>query len=295
MNNQQSLGGAHGFLPLKGRNVGIASLSHGKREAGVAERKASLTPAGEGVTSSVRSKGFTLAEVLITLGIIGIVAAMTMPTLIENHRKKETAVKLKKAYSILSQAFQRSIADNGDPINWEFKHANDAAGNSQECGDKYIAPYLNVVKKCGVSEAGDCKTVITPLGAHYAETVVTNFASRIYAKYFLTDGTLIIVAPNVYTNDNGFISQAIRIYVDINGSKKPNMWGKDFFYFSYVRTDDPSLSDVNGKFLPNGSRYTEYELLTRDDDNSCNKDKAGWNCAALIMKQNWEITNDYPW
>ena len=73
------------------------------------------------------------------------------------------------------------------------------------------------------------------------------------------------------------------------------MWGKDFFYFSYVRTDDPSLSDVNGKFLPNGSRYTEYELLTRDDDNSCNKDKAGWNCAALIMKQNWEITNDYPW
>ena len=98
MNNQQSLGGgAHGFLPLKGRNVGIASLSHGKREAGVAERKASLTPAGEGVTSSVRSKGFTLAEVLITLGIIGIVAAMTMPTLIENHRKKRNCRKAKKS------------------------------------------------------------------------------------------------------------------------------------------------------------------------------------------------------
>lgn len=49
--------------------------------------------------------GFTLAEVLITLGIIGVVAAMTMPSLIASHKEKETVSKLKKVYSTLSNAF----------------------------------------------------------------------------------------------------------------------------------------------------------------------------------------------
>ncbi len=90
MENQQSLGGgARRFISLKGRNVGvetqickdIIALSSWERVAGVGERNASLTPVGEGVTSSGWSRGFTLAEVLITLGIIGIVAALTFPAL----------------------------------------------------------------------------------------------------------------------------------------------------------------------------------------------------------------------
>ena len=59
---------------------------------------------------------FTLAEVLITLGIIGVVAAMTMPVLIQNHQEKVTVTRLKKAYSILSQAYMSSSAENIDII-----------------------------------------------------------------------------------------------------------------------------------------------------------------------------------
>ena len=51
---------------------------------------------------------FTLAEVLITLGIIGVVAAMTLPTLIQNYRKQQTTTQLKATYSILSQAFEHA-------------------------------------------------------------------------------------------------------------------------------------------------------------------------------------------
>ena len=58
-------------------------------------------------------KGFTLAEVLITLGIIGVIAAVTMPALIENHQKKATAVKLARFYSIMSQAVLRWQSDDG--------------------------------------------------------------------------------------------------------------------------------------------------------------------------------------
>ena len=214
-----------------------------------------------------------------------------MPTLIENHRKKETAVKVKKAYSILSQAFQRSIADNGDPINWELKDALSAAGNSQECGDKYRAPYLNVVKKCDNNNEGICETKIEYLN----KSGFADYNSANLAKYFLNDGSMIVVAPLELRTAGGFPLKAMRIYVDINGSKKPNMWGKDFFYFVYTRTDDPSFADENGKFLPNGARLSENELITRNDGSSCHNNQYGYSCAALIMKQNWEITDDYPW
>lgn len=59
-------------------------------------------------------RAFTLAEVLITLGIIGVVAAMTMPALIGEHRKKVTAVRLKQFASIWQQAYQSVYYKNGD-------------------------------------------------------------------------------------------------------------------------------------------------------------------------------------
>lgn len=59
--------------------------------------------------------GFTLAEVLITLGIIGVVAAMTIPTLISNHQKKQTVVKLQKAISVMNQAYKLSYDEVGEP------------------------------------------------------------------------------------------------------------------------------------------------------------------------------------
>ena len=62
-------------------------------------------------TNSTKA-GFTLAEVLITLGIIGAVAALTMPVLVGNYQKKQTVTKLKRAFSVLSQAILMSELDN---------------------------------------------------------------------------------------------------------------------------------------------------------------------------------------
>lgn len=57
--------------------------------------------------------GFTLAEVLITLGIIGVVAAMTMPTLIQKNQDKELISRIKKTYSDVSNAIIRAQTDYG--------------------------------------------------------------------------------------------------------------------------------------------------------------------------------------
>ena len=68
-----------------------------------------------------RLKAFTLAEVLITLGIIGVVAAMTMPVLIQKHREQVAVTKVKKFYSTFSQAYLMAVQENGTLDNWGLK------------------------------------------------------------------------------------------------------------------------------------------------------------------------------
>lgn len=57
-------------------------------------------------------RAFTLAEVLITLGIIGVVAAMTLPSLVGNYKKKQAVTQLQKVYTVLNQALRQSEAAN---------------------------------------------------------------------------------------------------------------------------------------------------------------------------------------
>ncbi|MDR1167926.1 MAG: type II secretion system GspH family protein [Heliobacteriaceae bacterium] len=78
---------------------------------------------------------FTLAEVLITLGIIGVVASLTMPALIANHRKIVVETHLKRFYSNMNQAIKLSEVDNGDKKEWAFT-------GDIDWYNKYLAPYL---------------------------------------------------------------------------------------------------------------------------------------------------------
>ena len=99
---------------------------------------------------------FTLAEVLITLAIIGIVAAMTIPTLISTYKKHTVETKLKRFYSTMSQAVKLSEIDNGEVSSWDSIDAETIrmddgsyAGeisNVYEWYNKYFAPYIKTVK-----------------------------------------------------------------------------------------------------------------------------------------------------
>ena len=101
-------------------------------------------------------RGFTLAEVLITLGIIGIVAAMTMPTLIQKNNNKVVETRLMKFYSVINQAIKMAEVDYGDKVYWweDVKGAEiDKDGNpvpgtsaSEKWFNKYLAPYMKILK-----------------------------------------------------------------------------------------------------------------------------------------------------
>ena len=90
-------------------------------------------------SARMRKSAFTLAEVLITLGIIGVVASMTLPTLVNKYQKQETVARLSAAYSLVSQAIKRSEVDNEALDYWNFEL------DSQTFSDKYIKPYFQVI------------------------------------------------------------------------------------------------------------------------------------------------------
>lgn len=90
----------------------------------------------------MKNRAFTLAEVLITLGIIGIVSALVLPSKIEDYQKRKTAIAVKKAYVELNQVLEMSMKDHGDPSTWDYQ----TAGELVPWVQTYIEPYVKVVK-----------------------------------------------------------------------------------------------------------------------------------------------------
>lgn len=230
-------------------------------------------------------KGFTLAEVLITLAIIGIVAAMTLPTLIIKYQKRQVEVKFTKFYSTLSEAVKMSEIDNG-PINtWTIFHS---LSSSQEMDFQqkflsYIAPYLK-----------GSKLKYTPNNSAPA------YGYAVYASNLKGDRTIEPLVGRYYlvTSDNMILSVAHvnwgsvypYIRVDLNGKNPPNVFGKDIFQFAFRRKSDGTrVLDCY-----NFSNYIREQILELD----CNKVADNLNnhsCSCLIMMDDWKITDTYPW
>ncbi len=92
-------------------------------------------------------KAFTLAETLITLGIIGVVAAMTIPNLMQKNFERKAIATLKETQSIISQAIRMAEEEYGDVSGWDIKAAN------QETAEKIannLKPFLKLASDCGV-------------------------------------------------------------------------------------------------------------------------------------------------
>ena len=109
---------------------------------------------GGGLRNLKQNPAFTLAEVLITLGIIGIVASMTLPAIIQKQQDKVTVTKVKKAYSIFSQAYTLAIEANGgmQKEDWDCNSFDVTSDGSKQarCYLSYMLPYIKNVSECYV-------------------------------------------------------------------------------------------------------------------------------------------------
>lgn len=236
-------------------------------------------------TTPYNNKGFTLAETLITLVIIGVVAALTIPNMIVNHQKEETLTRLKKAYSTLAQTTNKAIADNGPISSWEIERFQ-----TKEFAEKYMIPYLSIIKDCGYETTGDCSFEKANLNTPNNKSGYSNEFYRL----ILADGTALIfraVTGSRTTGGETFRYSRVYIYIDINGKKNPNVLGKDVFYYSYfIFLTNPVLSGLVPYGCEGKPQNSRNGLKER-----CKKDSDGSYCAGLIWKDGWTIADDYPW
>ena len=217
---------------------------------------------------------FTLAEVLITLGIIGVVAAMTLPTLINKFQSKAFETAFKKQYSILNNAIDFLQVDQSlrecyltlvsaptedNPGNMSY------SSNSSDCAKLRSGLIENLKLKPVTNDVSyPTRTQVLSEGGiainslvNYDDIVKSSFA------FMLPDGAIIMFSDYANTYAKTFV------IVDVNGKQLPNKWGYDAFYLTLtLKNNKIRLTDEYASLANKGGRLPRTILLNQDKNSS---------------------------
>ncbi len=243
---------------------------------------------------------FTLAEVLITLGIIGIVAAITLPALISNYQKIVYVNQLKKSVSVIEKGFKLILADDGvdrltDTGLWSTFSSDWGRGEQNDEFTSYLGRYFKIIE----SNLIDLEDYKQFNGNSNGYNPRTNFVLE-DGIYFMFDD--IYKNPSSLSDENckkakelgGNVCEVAisSLYIDVNGSKRPDQFGRDTFQF---------MLSNDGRLIPAGSK--DAALFEEQVDISSNSkywrnntvrgcgDANSWGyvCAARIIENGWKM------
>lgn len=233
-----------------------------------------------------KSIAFTLAETLIVMGVIGVVAALTLPNLNQSTSNKEKVSKIKKIYKELNDAYGRAEAVYGPLPTW---FNNDSSSNvddirvfSKRAGSRLVE-FLKVRKDCGVEESGCMKQSWYIYRDGSLGDGQFGDAESNYYRFILQDGTSIALA--IWANNTGgrcSVHEDQELYnvglcgwlwIDLGGPNKgKHMWGSEVFDF-YITTEG---------FLPIGTPLDKYgNSNSRLQENCIIK---GYRCAGWVIQ-----------
>lgn len=213
----------------------------------------------------MRRIAFTLSEVLIAMSIVGVVAVLTMPSLMNNMYDKTYSSLLQKTYSQLSEAMNEAMAEQkvygAEDIN---RYVSTESGREAD----FLSKYMNVTSGCG-STAGNC------FGAGYrtlsgkALRNVDLFTSEY--NYYATMKNGVALGLSFPTDTaNG------SVIVDVNGPKKPNILGKDLFMMSLA--SNTTMGDF--------ATYSSVSAMKE----ACQKNTGhGYACFKYLAENDWKI------
>lgn len=224
-------------------------------------------------------KGFTLTEVLITMGLVGVVAAMTVPTLVIEHQDKANTAKLATTVAAVENAFStmlvsevqeemRGTAYNQDP---SFANLNKYLKLSQGIDniDEFFTDGSGGELKCFNDGAGEF---------HYL------IKNGVYMKFCQKDYG---ISEKTALENGGFITEAVgELIFDVNGKTNPNSWGKD--RFAFLLANDGTLhpaGGVNYSLLHLGNLTARWNV---EGEFQC-LDARTKGCTSRVIEDNYTI------
>jgi prepilin-type N-terminal cleavage/methylation domain-containing protein len=244
-------------------------------------------------TSKNKKAAFTLAEVLITLGIIGVVAAITLPVVVSNYRKSLIENQLKTTVSIISNAVRLSVVENGEPQTWNIGNSDNDTFN------KYIVPYLKITKVCNLSEVADTNNKLC-----YTPTIKTIDGSgyitfRSNYKYLLSNGVAIIYIPG---GTIGTTARRGTFEILLPTNRKDLLFGRDVFPINLVVRESANKYLITSVYDYPGFSSSFCPANNSNAISACKSGiwgSAGYSkailCTAMIECNNWKIPSNYPY
>ena len=234
-----------------------------------------------------RKIAFTLAEVLVTLGIIGVVSAMTVPTLMQNYQRQSYVTQLHKVYNELTQAFLQFKNDRNAIWLSEAGHVR------HQDMMPFMKQYFKVVQDCGKTSTPCFASSYKNLSGSTFE-LTTKDEDATYYGVLASGASFGIKSDGIDTGTNYTDDFLYRIAIDVNGQKGPNIYGRDLFIL-YIFSDgvvdayrvNPDCRENNNCTLganPSEHREKLYESCASSTGNT-------WydGCFAKILNDNWEM------
>lgn len=220
-------------------------------------------------------RGFTLAEVLVTLGIIGVVSAMTVPTLMQNYQRKSYVTQLHKVYNEFSQALLQYQTDRN------ALNLTEAGLNTPASMKPFFYEYFKVVQDCE-------KGVDAPCFVNDYKNLNGGLFTGINKNKWVFGACVVIASGASICADNVLNGN---VFVDVNGTKGPNILGRDAFYMKLHNDGvlDVGLATPDCRINGNCGGSTLKEV--REKGTSCEASVTynDYNCFGKILNDNWEM------
>lgn len=213
-------------------------------------------------------KAFTLAEALIALAIVGLIAALTMPKLIQDYNKKVYITNVQKIYNIFSDAGRKCMSDNNTDSLAETDMTDlDGIGT-------FFHDYFNVVKDCGVYSE-DTESCFAD--SYKDVDGVTDYVPDLEYRYCVVINTGAAICMNDMSTDNSDNYHGYaNVIFDVNGKKAPNTKGRDLFGFEFY--SDGKVSEG----------YDTQTQLHRCDPTIPDHGYAA-GCFTQLIENNWRM------
>lgn len=230
----------------------------------------------------MKKNGFTLAEILITLGLIGIIAALTMPTLLISTQNDVHAKTLSSIVHDLENAFTTMMSKEGYDTLREtdfYKKGMDA--NDESTASDLLGQYITLDRASSSPGAlYDGSTTVKKLSGSGTDNLFDYITFRTKQGAILNFGkgsNTNIKEIDAISSGLSMTNSPLEVIIDVNGPKKPNIIGRDVFGFA-VGND--------GLLYPRGS--ADYKKIY-GTSYTCSASGDGWGCAADLLKNNYKM------